>query len=133
MDRVLLMQHLVQAERHVTEGEYHVRRQRDLVEKLSKHGHDTRQAEGPAGGVRANPDLAQVRSRSAGRRTPARRILVVDDNEDAAESLATLLRMEGHEITASAGSTAALDLAPFRPDIASAPRQARSQPRTQRN
>ena len=45
MDRVLLMQHLVEAERHVTEGEYHVRRQRDLVEKLSKHGHDTRQAE----------------------------------------------------------------------------------------
>ena len=40
-------------------------------------------------------------------RAPTRRMLVVDDNRDAADSLATLLRFDGHEVrTAYDGQTA---------------------------
>ncbi len=48
----------------------------------------------------------------------ARRILVVDDNVDAAESLALILRLGGHEVrTAQRGQTA-LEVAPeFRPHV----------------
>jgi CheY-like chemotaxis protein len=40
--------------------------------------------------------------------TAPRRILVVDDNVDAAESLAVLLRLEGHEVRVAADGPAAL-------------------------
>jgi CheY-like chemotaxis protein len=44
--------------------------------------------------------------------TPARRrILVVDDNVDAAESLVTLLRMDGHEVRVAYNGPAALETA----------------------
>jgi signal transduction histidine kinase/CheY-like chemotaxis protein len=47
-----------------------------------------------------------------------RRVLVVDDNVDAAESLAMLLRVERHEVyTAHDGSTALAAAAAFRPEI----------------
>jgi two-component system CheB/CheR fusion protein len=47
-----------------------------------------------------------------------RRILVVDDNTDTAESLAVLLEFEGHEVrTASDGSEALEAAKAFRPDI----------------
>jgi CheY-like chemotaxis protein len=39
---------------------------------------------------------------------PQRRILVVDDNVDAAESLAVLLRLEGHEVRVACDGPAAL-------------------------
>ncbi len=39
---------------------------------------------------------------------PQRRILVVDDNVDAAESLALLLRMEGHDVRVAHDGPAAL-------------------------
>jgi CheY-like chemotaxis protein len=39
------------------------------------------------------------------------RILVVDDNVDAAESLATLLRMQGHEVAVAHNGPAALEQA----------------------
>jgi CheY-like chemotaxis protein len=42
---------------------------------------------------------------------PSRRILVVDDNQDAASSLAALLRMSGHEVTVAHDGTQALRLA----------------------
>ncbi len=35
---------------------------------------------------------------SAGQRTNSRRVLIADDNRDAADSLAMLLRLEGHEV-----------------------------------
>ena len=40
---------------------------------------------------------------------PARRILVVDDNVDAAESLSTLLSLDGHEVRTVHGGPAALE------------------------
>jgi CheY-like chemotaxis protein len=40
--------------------------------------------------------------------TPGRRILVVDDNADAADSLAQLLRLDGHETVAAHDGAAAL-------------------------
>ena len=39
---------------------------------------------------------------------PQRRILVVDDNVDAAESLALLLRLEGHDVRVAHDGPAAL-------------------------
>jgi two-component system CheB/CheR fusion protein len=48
----------------------------------------------------------------------ARRVLVVDDNEDAAESLAALLRLFGHEVdVAFDGEQALTRAAEVRPDI----------------
>jgi CheY-like chemotaxis protein len=52
------------------------------------------------------------------RATPSRRILVADDNRDAAESLAALLALEGHEVTlAYDGAAALLAYERTRPDI----------------
>ena len=48
-----------------------------------------------------------------------KRILVVDDNVDAATSLALLLRAMGHEVfVAHDGPTALADLSRIRPDVA---------------
>jgi PAS domain S-box-containing protein len=50
---------------------------------------------------------------------PKRRILVVDDNRDAADSLAMMLRLAGHDIrTAHDGLEAVQAAATFRPDVA---------------
>jgi CheY-like chemotaxis protein len=47
-----------------------------------------------------------------------RRIVVVDDNRDSAESLALLLEMHGHEVQIAFSGPAALELAhTFRPEI----------------
>jgi CheY-like chemotaxis protein len=52
------------------------------------------------------------------RSSPKRRILVVDDNRDAAESTAMMLRMTGHETEiAYDGLEAVQAAAAFRPDI----------------
>jgi CheY-like chemotaxis protein len=49
---------------------------------------------------------------------PARRVLVVDDNEDAAESLAALLRIFGHQVQVAFDGEQALDVAPqMRPEV----------------
>ncbi len=48
-----------------------------------------------------------------------RRILIVDDNQDALESLSTLLNLAGHDARSAPDGYAALDLAPaFQPEIA---------------
>jgi CheY-like chemotaxis protein len=48
----------------------------------------------------------------------SRRVLVVDDNVDAAMSLAQLLELDGHESLAVYGAIEALERVPqFRPDI----------------
>ena len=52
------------------------------------------------------------------RESGGRRILVVDDNRDAVESLAELLRMEGNEVeTAFDGDAAIKAVSMFQPDI----------------
>ncbi|MFC0679216.1 PAS domain S-box protein [Lysobacter korlensis] len=60
-----------------------------------------------------------ARTPEAPDRTPPKRVLVVDDNVDAAESLAMMLRLEGHETrcvhTGQDGLTAALA---FQPEVA---------------
>src|SRR5262249_37784704 len=49
---------------------------------------------------------------------PACRVLVVDDNTDAADSLAMLLRLTGHEVRIVHDGPAALEsAATFRPDV----------------
>ena len=51
-------------------------------------------------------------------RRPRRRILVVDDNRDSADSMLLLLRALGHEVRACYHGEDALVLAPrFRPDL----------------
>jgi len=46
------------------------------------------------------------------------RVLVVDDNADAADSLAMVLRLEGHTVGTAYGGRQALDQAEaFRPDV----------------
>jgi CheY-like chemotaxis protein len=48
-----------------------------------------------------------------------RKILVADDNQDAANTLAMLLRLAGHEVRTAHGGEAALTIArTFEPDIA---------------
>jgi len=50
--------------------------------------------------------------------TSAQRILVVDDNEDAANTLAMILKMEGHEVdTAYSGTEALARIAEFEPAV----------------
>jgi CheY-like chemotaxis protein len=56
-------------------------------------------------------------SRAAGA-APPRRVAVVDDNEDSAEGLAILLRLEGHEVATAHDGLEAVALAErFRPDV----------------
>jgi two-component system CheB/CheR fusion protein len=50
--------------------------------------------------------------------TPSRRILLVDDNVDATESLAVILRTSGHEVRTAYRAPAALEAArAFRPEV----------------
>ena len=52
-------------------------------------------------------------------KAPPRRVLVVDDNVDAANSLAMLLGVEGHEAQVAYGSREALErIESFQPDVA---------------
>jgi signal transduction histidine kinase len=57
-------------------------------------------------------------ARTSGPSRPARRVLVVDDNADAADSLALLLRVDGHEVRVAYDGPAALqEAAAFRPEV----------------
>ncbi len=64
----------------------------------------------------ANPQGATAAATPLPIDTTARRVLVVDDNVDAAESLAMLLRLEGHEVrTAHSGRQAIDTVCQWRP------------------
>jgi DNA-binding response OmpR family regulator len=55
---------------------------------------------------------------SARSRPQGRRVLVVDDNDDSADSLALLLRIDGHETSVAYNGAEAVRLAEsFRPDV----------------
>ena len=41
----MIADHLAQAERHVAEGQAHIKRQRELIVELQRDGHDTREAQ----------------------------------------------------------------------------------------
>jgi CheY-like chemotaxis protein len=50
---------------------------------------------------------------------PARRVLIADDNRDAAETLAMLLQMDGHEVTVVHNGKDALEaLSTLQPEVA---------------
>ena len=59
---------------------------------------------------------AQTADDSAG--TAARRVLLIDDNQDAAESLAMMLRMDGHDVRTGFSAQEALEMATaWQPDV----------------
>jgi signal transduction histidine kinase len=63
--------------------------------------------------------VADAAKKSNGSLAPGKFILLADDNRDAAESLALLLRLEGHEVElAHDGQAALLRFAERRPDVA---------------
>jgi signal transduction histidine kinase/CheY-like chemotaxis protein len=66
------------------------------------------------GAAEAAPPLDLIEKASG----PQRRVLVVDDNRDAAESLAMLLRIKGHDaLTAYDGDAGAAAVPVFRPEL----------------
>lgn len=69
--------------------------------------------------VLANQTKGHNEGASAGKSlSKSRRVLVVDDNDDAAQSTAELLRLLGHEVfVANQGSTALAERARCHPDI----------------
>ncbi|HUR52889.1 MAG TPA: ATP-binding protein, partial [Gemmataceae bacterium] len=64
---------------------------------------------GARGGVRFAADVATVPKRAEAVR--AQRILIVDDNVDAAESLAMLLELKGHQVWTASSGPAAVEVA----------------------
>ena len=71
-----------------------------------------------AGAGSAQRDPVATSDTARERRRAACRILVADDNEDAAQSLAILLRMQGHEVRMARDGVQALDVAAdFHPDV----------------
>jgi two-component system CheB/CheR fusion protein len=63
-------------------------------------------------------ERAAISRRQDGSRDRSRRLLVVDDNVDAAESMAIVLRMEGYEVrTSHDGETAIAIATDFRPQV----------------
>ncbi len=70
----------------------------------------------PAGAAAAT--TAPPPSRAASQGAGAHRVLVVDDNADAAASLALLLELGGHDVRTAADGAEALAIAPaFRPEL----------------
>jgi CheY-like chemotaxis protein len=72
----------------------------------------------PVGALGA-PSVAEAGSRPGQGARVSRRVLIADDNQDSAESLAMLLRIEGYEVVVvHNGADALAALAGFDPEIA---------------
>jgi PAS domain S-box-containing protein len=68
--------------------------------------------------MQREPDKKENRDRRPDVASSGHRLLVVDDNEDSAVSLAMLLRLLGHDVRVAHSGAAALDLAAtYRPDM----------------
>jgi CheY-like chemotaxis protein len=101
-----------------------------LVRNLTQlHGGSvTARSDGPGKGSVFTVRLPATDGRSAGvaagsgpprRAARVRRVLVVDDNEDALSMLVELLRTAGHQVRGASDGPAALEIArEFRPDVA---------------
>jgi two-component system CheB/CheR fusion protein len=64
-------------------------------------------------------DRSNVIKGTATERPTPRRILVVDDNDDAAETMRMLLELEGHEIRCAGDGVHAIEVAQeFQPEVA---------------
>ncbi len=99
-----------------------------LVKRLIELHHGTVQAHSAGAGrgsefivrlpVVRQPLGAAPHAAAPTAKKPPRRILIVDDNRDSAESMAALLRIAGHEVqTAHTGPMALQCAASFKPDI----------------
>ncbi|HYL70216.1 MAG TPA: ATP-binding protein, partial [Candidatus Dormibacteraeota bacterium] len=72
----------------------------------------------PALGLPAAAEQAPSQPPATGSHAGARRVLVVEDNPDAAESLRALLELLGHEVHQAADGAAALEaVRTFRPEV----------------
>jgi PAS domain S-box-containing protein len=101
-----------------------------LVRRLAElHGGTvTARSDGPGRGSefvvrlprsQEGPALADAAHDTLGEAAGGRRILVVDDNRDGAESLATMIRLIGHEARVACDSASGLAIAAdWRPDVA---------------
>jgi two-component system, sensor histidine kinase len=101
-----------------------------LVQRLVKmHGGSVEaKSDGPGRGsefvvrmaLRKEPAIVRPASEvAAGGKGPKRRILVVDDNRDAAHALRLLLENDGHEVRVASDGPSGLALArDYRPDVA---------------
>ena len=70
----------------------------------------------PPGALKEHAETGHNPPRPA--KVPPKRILVVDDNTDVAETLAVLLRLWGHQVSVAANGMAALEMARLhRPQI----------------
>src|SRR6185436_7083016 len=68
--------------------------------------------------LREPPKEQQAPEPAAAGSTPGRRVLVVDDNQDAAVSLAMLLELTGHEVRTAFDGLKAVEVAgEFLPDV----------------
>jgi PAS domain S-box-containing protein len=68
--------------------------------------------------VQPSADAPSVQNQENASRSGSRRVLVVDDNRDAVESMALLLEVWGHEVRTAYDGPAALALAAeYRPDV----------------
>ena len=68
--------------------------------------------------VSAPAEAAQTRDRRAVPGPRVRRVLVVDDNVDAAEMLAVILRVDGHDVhTVHSGAEAIAAVQTFHPEV----------------
>jgi CheY-like chemotaxis protein len=92
---------------------------------VEMHGGAVRVAsDGPGRGTTVTIRLPRIDVPAVEQRTPsaagrARRVLVVDDSTDAADSLAMLLELEGHDVATAYSAAAALETAErLQPDVA---------------
>ncbi|HEY9065763.1 MAG TPA: response regulator [Burkholderiaceae bacterium] len=72
----------------------------------------------PCIGLVRGGEAAPERTEPAAPRTAAARVLIVDDNRDAAHSIATLIALSGHEIRTAADGVQAVEVAAeFAPEV----------------